>query len=219
VLSYSAAGGPAGNGHVSFNRAESDFLDAGTRTLNIASNGGFTIVTVVRFTGSAPGWDRIIDFGDLAIVKGNGMILAGTPGQMNFQLFTAGSLVVGIYSSSTTIVQNTWHTIIARYDASTWAAEMRVDGVVVGTATASAALPDMTVKETIVGTSLNYDRYLNADMAGLLVVDQYLDLATAVALADAMKTSGVSGGTCLACPAGTPPTLPPPHPSLAAVIM
>jgi len=118
--------------------------------------------------------------------------------------------VVDISSPSGTIAQDTWLTIIVRYDASTRAAEMRVDGAVVGTATASAALADRTVTKTYVGKSEwgSDDAYLNADMAGLNVADQYLDLATADALADAMETSGVSGhpGTCLACPAGTPPT-------------
>ncbi len=32
---YNAAGGPQGKGHVSFNRANSQYLDAGLRTLNI----------------------------------------------------------------------------------------------------------------------------------------------------------------------------------------
>jgi hypothetical protein len=49
---YSASGGPQGKGHVTFNRTQSQYLDAGPRTLNIATNGGLTIVAVVRFTGT-----------------------------------------------------------------------------------------------------------------------------------------------------------------------
>ena len=38
VLSYSADGGPDGNGHVSFVKQENDYLDGGEITLNMASN-------------------------------------------------------------------------------------------------------------------------------------------------------------------------------------
>jgi hypothetical protein len=60
---YSASGGPQGKGHVTFNRTNSQYLDAGARTLNIATNGGLTIVAVVRFTGTAGSYERIIDLG------------------------------------------------------------------------------------------------------------------------------------------------------------
>jgi len=40
------------------------FLGAGTRILNIRSNGGFTAVAVVMFTGSAGSWERIFDAGN-----------------------------------------------------------------------------------------------------------------------------------------------------------
>ena len=225
VLSYSAAGGPAGNGHVTFNRAESDFLSAGTRTLNIASNGGFTVVAVVRFTGSAGSYERIIDFGNGA--SNDNLILArsGTDSVVEMKAINGGTYRLDFSSPSGTILQDTWYTIIARYDASTLAAELRVDGAVVGTATASAALTDRTLTNTYVGKSNWANTYLNADMAGLLVVDQYLDLTTAVAHADSMEagTHSAAGGLiCTPCPAGAPssppPSLPPTLPFLAAVL-
>jgi hypothetical protein len=49
---YNAQGGPLGKGHVSFDRTQTQYLDGGARTFNIASNGGFTVVAVVRFRGS-----------------------------------------------------------------------------------------------------------------------------------------------------------------------
>ena len=189
MLSYSAAGGPANNGHVSFNRAESDFLHAGTRTLNIASNGGLTIVAVVRFTGSAGTWERIIGFdnGGVTCAGSDLIVLARIQSQniFGFQVYNGGSK--DLHFSFGPMAQDTWYTIIARYDASTLAAEVRVDGVVVGTGTASAALTDRTVSKTYVGRKSCGPHFLNADMAGLLVVDQYLDLDTAVAHAHSME--------------------------------
>jgi hypothetical protein len=197
VLSYSSQGGPMGQGYVSFNRQESDFLDTGTRTFNFASNGGLTIVTVVRFVGSPGNWERIVDFGNG--MWDNNIVLTrqGTSSVLRF--FTVEGLQSGsesknffIESPSGTITQDTWLTIIARYDASTLRAELTVDGAVVGTATASAALTDKILTKTYAGKSNwgSWDDYLNADMAGLVVLDQHLDLETATALADSMKTLG-----------------------------
>ena len=136
-----------------------------------------------------------------------------------------GTYRLDFSSPSGTILQDTWYTIIARYDASTLAAELRVNGAVVGTATASAALTDRTLTNTYVGKSNWADTDLNADMAGLLVVDQYLDLTTAVAHADSMEagTHSAAGALiCTSCPAGTPPSpppsLPPTLPFLAAIL-
>ena len=63
VLTYSASGGPEGNGHVSFVKQEGDYLDGGSISLNIANTGGLTIVALVRFTGTASMWETIVQLG------------------------------------------------------------------------------------------------------------------------------------------------------------
>jgi hypothetical protein len=64
---YNAQGGPQGNGHITFIRTKSQFLNAGPRVFNVASDGGFTIVAVVRFTGN-PGENETF----IALGKGAG---------------------------------------------------------------------------------------------------------------------------------------------------
>jgi len=49
----STAGPPGSKGAVTFDRVFSQYLDSGTHTFNVATNGGFTIVSVVKF--SVPG--------------------------------------------------------------------------------------------------------------------------------------------------------------------
>ena len=195
VLSYSPSGGPTGKGHVSFDRGQSDYLDGGSLDLKIASNGGLTIVTVVRFTGSAGSYERIIDFSNGA---GNENVILARHGSNNYlrlSILNGASWSLSVSASSETFSQNTWLTVIARYDASTQVGEVRVNGAVGGTATASEAIIDRTVSGTYVGKSYwSSDAYLNADMAGLLVVDNYLDLGTAEAIADSMKTNPSGGG-------------------------
>jgi hypothetical protein len=43
---YNSLGGPQGRGHVTFDRTKNQYLDAGSRTLNIATNGGLTMVAL-----------------------------------------------------------------------------------------------------------------------------------------------------------------------------
>lgn len=50
---YSALGGPNGKGHVTFDRLLWQYMNTGQCPFNMASNGGFTVVAVVRFRGAA----------------------------------------------------------------------------------------------------------------------------------------------------------------------
>jgi hypothetical protein len=62
--SYNALGGPQGNGHVTFEANKKQYLEMGVRTLQIASNGGLTIVAVVRFNSFGSYWEKILFMGD-----------------------------------------------------------------------------------------------------------------------------------------------------------
>ena len=70
-------GGPYGYGHLSFNGNKSMFLDAGPRTFDIATNGGWTAIAVLRFTGEVAAFQRVIDF-------------ASGPGIDNLMIFRDG---------------------------------------------------------------------------------------------------------------------------------
>jgi hypothetical protein len=121
---YNALGGPKGKGHVTFNRARSQYLDAGPRTLNIATNGGLTIVAVVRFTGTPGYFERIIDLGSGTAVDSLVVARLETSTNLFFQ-FRNGGYIIGGYddinstkSSTGVIVQNSWLTVVVQYHAS-----------------------------------------------------------------------------------------------------
>jgi len=48
---------------VTFDRASSQYIDGGPHAFNIATNGGFTAVAVVKLTGTLVVAERIFDFG------------------------------------------------------------------------------------------------------------------------------------------------------------
>jgi len=60
---FNSTAGPTGSkGAVTFNRTLSQHIDSGTHTFNIASNGGFTAVVLVKFTSAVGTWEKFFDF-------------------------------------------------------------------------------------------------------------------------------------------------------------
>jgi hypothetical protein len=188
--SYNPLGGPKGKGHVTFDRTKSQFLDAGQRALNIASNGGLTIVAVARFTGTSLGnWERIIDLtsGGPDGEHASNIILGrfGAESSLCLEIWNGTEKVVGQHCGG--IVQDTWMTVAARYRAST-----REYVVKVNTADyagiASEGLTDRTSSSTFIGKSQwSSDSYSTGDVAGVFVVDEYLSDAAVSAVIAAIE--------------------------------
>jgi hypothetical protein len=191
---YNALGGPQGKGHVTFDRAQSQYLDAGARTLNIATNGGLTIVSVVRFTGTVGSYERIIDLGNGPYQDNIVVARPLTTSKVQFAIRNGASdVVVDTTSSSELLVQNSWLTVVVRYRASTREYWLTVNGVGGSARTAPAAVTDRTVSKTWMGRShwgynpaLGYDAFFNGEMAGVFVLDEYLSTNATSAIADAM---------------------------------
>jgi cysteine-rich repeat protein len=183
---YSASGGPQGKGHVTFDRTNSQYLDAGPRSLNIASNGGLTIVAVVRFTGTAADYERIIDLHMSGLPETTAIMMYRNETSSNVGLEIRSSWgIVGIVSSGE-IVQDAWLTVVARYRASTREYWLTVNENVF-TGTASAAVTDRTASNTWIARAFDDTKpYFNGDIAGVFVVDEYLSADATSAIADLM---------------------------------
>jgi len=191
---YNPFGGPKGKGHLSFNRFKSQFLDAGPRTLNIASNGGLTIVTVVRFTGAPGDEERIIECASGS--PDNNIILkrAGTSTSLGLQL-NYGNTYEGQIETSCdgVIVQDTWLTVVLRYNAATCTFVIKVITTLATTEwplVVSKAVTDRTVSGTWIGKNRwfsNGHPYFNGDVAGVFVVDEYLSDAAVCAVTAAIE--------------------------------
>ena len=144
-------------------RGQSQYIDAGQRTLNIATNGGLTIVAVVRFTGAIGNWERIIDLASHIVIYRKGVTSElGLVFQHSPPLFlerTIGS-----------IEQGSWVIVVVRYNAATKTVTYNSQAEVLST-----AATDKTVDNTFIGKSMvPDDAYLNGDIAGVFVVDEYV---------------------------------------------
>jgi hypothetical protein len=204
---YSASGGPQGKSHVTFNRANSQYLDAGARTLSSATNGGLTIVAVVRFTGTAGDSERIIELAKWDIVNlynANAfgvdklqIYRQGTTANLLFETEILNSVTTRMGSGNGVIVQDRWLTVVARWHESTKQFFFLVNnvgaivpwgsmGVVDSTPPTSGldSRPGFQASGTYLGRSWESGSYFNGDIAGVFVVDEYLSKNATSAIAD-----------------------------------
>ena len=201
---YNATGGPNGKGHVSFNSTKSQYLDAGPRTFNIATNGGFTIVVIVRFKGDPLSLVRILDIG------------SGTPMNNIILTITGFFLRVELYNDATSrlarnlveadVIQDTWYTLSLTYDASSLRYSIKLNDAVRNGLI--QALTDRTFSATYIGRSFyTAYPYLNADIAGVFAVDEFLSQTAITEIANTMVngvdlTNMTCQNECNACEVG-----------------
>jgi len=192
----SAAGPPGSKGAVKFDRVLSQYLDGGTYTFNVATNGGFTIVSVVKFSGAPANGDRIIDFGkgpdnDNVIIYRHGddkMLLSIRNGNTQCWIFT-----------DAVIVQESWLTVVATYESSSRKMKLRAGNVTVS-GTCSFAVTDRVFSTTYVGRS-NWagDTYSKGSIAGLYVVDALLSEAEIADISGKMYRGEDTLQSCQSC--------------------
>jgi hypothetical protein len=222
---YSAAGGPSGKGHVSFARASSQYLNAGARTFNVATNGGFTIVAVVRFTGTVGSYETIIDLGSNKPSNNIMLQRESTTSELSLYVYNAATLSARKQTTQNSqaqgnLVQNSWLTIVCTYRVSPSVSVLSVNGISFSVDIYSA-ITDRTVSATYVGRSWwPNDAYPNYDIAGLFFVDEYLSTDVTTAIVNTIANgvdmtdtkcsctpcnagyTGPDGGPCSACVAG-----------------
>jgi len=160
--------------YVSFTRSSSQYLNAGSKTFNINTNGGFTAVWYGAFTGgSANSYERIFDFGSGTVITNNTVVYrVGTSTSMEFALNNG---VTPYYiTTSGGIVQNEYAVWTFRYTASSRQMEILKNGALQAIGTAGAAISDRTLSNTIIGRDYNADSYSNKNTIGLYAYDRYL---------------------------------------------
>ena len=207
--SYVATGGPNGNGHISFRRASLQYLDGGARTLNIASNGGLTIVAVMRFTGAIGSSESIVRFDDIIFAR------YWNYDMIRIWIDNNGQNVIELVSGNG-ILQDLWMTVVFTYRASTnqyvlMHTYFNDSPASISSGTSTAAVTDRTTSTTYVGRHqwLSTFTYSNVDFAGLFFVDEYLNTDATNQIADAMSngvdladTTCPAGNACSSCPVG-----------------
>jgi len=171
-----------------FDRAASQFLDLGSRVFNIASNGGFTGVALLKFTGTPGENERIFDFGngqdsDNILITRNGVTAA-----LGFSIRN-GNVDCIVWTLNSLAPQDTWLAIVVTYTSANKTLEIRI-GDIVNTIVCPIARTDRVVTKTYVGRS-NWasHAYLNASIAGLYAIDSLLSKSQIAEIHNTMYTN------------------------------
>jgi hypothetical protein len=161
------------NNNVSASLSTGQYLNAGSKTFNINTNGGFTAIWYGAFTGTANNYERIFDFGS---GTSNNIVAyrGGTTSNIEFSAWNGTTLVFDIISNGV-ITQNEWAVWTFRHTTSSRLTEILKNGVPQSSGTASAALTDRTLSNTWIGRSAwGSDTYSNMNTAGLYVYSSFL---------------------------------------------
>jgi len=155
---------------VHFDATSSQHMTAGTRTFNIQSNGGFTVVACLKLVGTVNDNSRIMDFGN---GQQNDNIIFGINSwnNMYFNLYN-GSTLAGSISTSYRPSINQWFVAVARYTTSNNAFSISFNGITWNSGTTSATVTNKTFANTYIGRSAwTGDTYPNYYMSGLYAYD------------------------------------------------
>jgi hypothetical protein len=213
IPTYNPLGGPQGYGAVTFNRSNFQYLDAGPRTFNIATNGGFTIVAVVRFAGLFSSIENILDLrvGTISEISLERSTHSSPYNAVQVSLCNAGIQKINPQSAYRFVEGVTWLTIMFTYRATIPRTLLIVNDYITveNVFSADRAMTDKQLTGMVIGANIiSTLRGFSGDIAGVFVVDEYLttDATTAIAAAmangvDLTSTTCPSGNNCTAGPA------------------
>jgi hypothetical protein len=162
------------NNNVASSLSTGKYLDLGSKTFNINTNGGFTAVWYGAFTGTANNFERIFDFGSGQANNNLIVYRETTSTSLNFGLFNSSTPYV--ITTTGGITQNEWAVWTFRYTASTRLMEILKNGISLVTGTAGAAITDRTLTSNRIGRSnwASGDTYGSINMTGLYVYSSFL---------------------------------------------
>lgn len=168
--------------YIEMTRASSQYLDGGARTLNIATNGGFTAIIYCAFTGSAGNYERVFDFTssttDNAINNDISLFRNATNTLLGCNVANGATWLTGpntFTTGSGTIVQNTWYVLCVRYTHSSKLLEIIQNGITLNSMTLASQLTDRTFNRTFIGRSeYTANAYSSINISGAYFYDSYL---------------------------------------------
>jgi hypothetical protein len=169
---YYSTGGYNSGAYVFFNRTNSTFLNAGSQLLNISTNGGFSCMCLMQFTGTAGNWERIFDFGNSNPNNNIHFSRNSTSQNMTFELYNT-STSYATTTTTTPIVQNEWAVLTCRWIKSS-IRQIYKNNVLQNSTSFGTDILNRVLFNTYIGRSAWPDAYLNANIAKLFIYDRAL---------------------------------------------
>jgi hypothetical protein len=213
---YTSNGGPNGKGSLFFDGSRN--IDAGARTYNIVSNGGFTFVSVLRrqYTDAATIFDSApilysgSVYGRILVTAINGYWNSES-GSLKFHVFdpsrsNARTIECEKYYAKPTGDSSSWLKVVIQIKQNEATFRINDHFVTYCGIQLSYPLADMSTSYNFVGrsassttTTQEYAAPFKGDIAGLFVADEYLSTSTTSAILDAMLQGVDLTETCDFC--------------------
>jgi hypothetical protein len=198
---YNTTDGPTGSkGAVTFDKNSAQYIDGGQHEFKINTNGGFTALAVVKFR-TVVGWEMVFDFGNGRRNDNIYVSRWGTSNHMQFSMRNANdNCAVRIQD---VIAENTWLSIMARYESSSNTLELRV-GDKSEFYACNSRRHDRILNYTYVGRLQTWGTsYFDGSIAGLYVIDSVLGEHDVSSIISNMYKGDDALLTCVGCPRGT----------------
>jgi hypothetical protein len=156
--------GTDGKYEVAFDRTGPQYMDAGPRTLNIFTNGGFTMVVQFKFTGTGITNEPIFVVGSVLNAFSNQISLLRGP-NTSLRVLGGDGGVYPLNFNGGAVAQNTWVVVAVRY--------LRIDGVGYGqTYQNNVKVAEQNIGATTFANRTNAKILLGADVATAPTSDQ-----------------------------------------------
>lgn len=172
-------------------------IDLGSRTYNIGTNGGFTIVTKIYPTNESVDYETLYSImhgtNDFRLDLGTGRFLINyTPVQEG----GSGFCTILYSDMNIDIPRNTWSTIIVQYQQSTHIVTLRINGrteLFDTCQTINLPIDDVTATHNYLGRLALYnpERRFHGQIAGIYFFDRFLNDEELQYVLDGIKVDGV----------------------------
>jgi hypothetical protein len=180
--------------YFSFSRSLMQYIDVGTQSFRIQSNGGFTAIIYFALTGSPGSWERVFEFSfwKNGIYKDN-IIFTRVYARPSVSGYIFNDRIrFDIPINAIQIAQNNWQLIVMKYSSTTRLYSVYQNGNLIGSTTLSQVITDkLDLNIGHIGRSnWDVDAYLNANLAGLYMYDRYLTDAEVASVSNNLKNGG-----------------------------
>ena len=171
-----------GNPHIAFNGVSStvgDYLDYGSTTWNIATNGGFTFIGMVRFNTITSSWERVFN-----LYKSGGtevltrLLLARVGTTNTISVYIGNLTTLSALTVTNGIVNGSWQIFACRVQnegVDTWRISLWINNIKTTGSTFTMSMNDLITTNSYIGRSdIAGDIYSDIDYRELLFYNSAL---------------------------------------------
>ena len=203
---YFPTGGPRDKGYLFFDRSKSNWLTTGPTTFNAATNGGMTVIVLLKFIAPMLAFEAILTLQRTSSSIDFALKRDSNTDKLTVILYSSGA-VAGYISASAVNLDPQWNLVVVQWQASTGQLTLGLNGAF---NSAGSGWSDKTLTGIHVGKDWSGTKLINANVAGAFIVDEYLSTSAIAEIHNSMlydqdmtSTTCPSGNECYPCAADT----------------